>query len=151
MKLKLFNKPALMTLSIITLLSFASLSAADQTLYIIAHSSRATQTLTHQDIQNIYLGKIRSFPDGTAVTPINLMKGSSARDLFMKHILDINEFNWRSNWVRLLFTGKGKPPREFRTPQEIIDYVTKTESALAYVIGAEQAFDGIAVLNEIKP
>ena len=122
---------------------------ADDVLYVVGHSSHSAKTLSKQEIQNIFLGRIRSFPNGQAVTPMNLRKGSEGRRIFMEKILKINEFTWRSNWVRLLFTGKGKPPKELQNAQAVIDYVSQKKSALAYFIGPEQDFEDITVFNVV--
>ena len=133
----------------ILFISVPSHSYARDTLYIITNAKNPTLSLSRQDIQNIFLGKIQSFPNGNPAKPINLSKGSTSREAFMKEILKKNERSWRSHWARLLFTGKGKPPKEYQEPQDIIDFVAKKQQAIGYLIGNIEENDNITVLLKI--
>ncbi len=129
--------------------SVPSHSYARDTLYIITNAKNPTQSLSKQDVQNIFLGKIRSFPNGIPAKPVNLSKGSASRKAFMKKILKKDERSWRSHWARLLFTGKGKPPKEYQEPQDIVDLVEKKQQAIGYLIGNIEENANITVLLKI--
>ena len=133
----------------ILFISVPSHSYARDTLYVITNTKNATKSLSKQDIQNIFLGKIHSFPNGNPVKPVNSSKGSSSRKIFMKEIMKKNERSWRSHWARLLFTGKGKPPKEYQNPQDIIDAVAQKKQAIGYVIGNIDKNSNITILMEI--
>ena len=133
----------------ILFISVPSYSYARDTLYIITNTKNPTYSLSKQDIQNIFLGKIQSFPNGKPAKPINLSKGTASREAFMKKILKKNERSWRSHWARLLFTGKGKPPKEYKERQEIINLVAQKEQAIGYLIGNIDKNSNITVLMEI--
>ena len=133
----------------ILFISMPSHSYARDTLYIIANAKNPTHSLSKQDIQNIFLGKIQSFPNGEPAKPVNLSKGSASREAFMKEILKKNERSWRSHWARLLFTGKGKPPKEYKSTQDIIDLVEKKQQAIGYIIGDIEKNTNITVLLKI--
>jgi len=133
----------------ILFISVPSHSYAKDTLYIITNTKNTTQSLSKQDIQNIFLGKIQSFPNGTPAKPVNLSKGSPSRKAFMEEILKKTERSWRSHWARLLFTGKGKPPKEYKNPQKIIDFVSEKPQAIGYIIGDIRKNSGVSVLMKI--
>ena len=133
----------------ILFISAPSHSYARETLYIIANAENPTHALSKQEVQNIFLGKIQSFPNGKPAKPVNQSKGSASREAFMKEILKKNERSWRSHWARLLFTGKGKPPKEYKSTQDIIDLVEKKQQAIGYVIGDIEENSNITVLLKI--
>ncbi|OUR93814.1 hypothetical protein A9Q81_15195 [Gammaproteobacteria bacterium 42_54_T18] len=133
----------------ILFISAPSHSYARDTLYIITNTKNATQSLSKQDIQNIFLGKIQSFPNGNPAKPVNSSKGSPSRIAFMEEILKKTERSWRSHWARLLFTGKGKPPKEYQNPQDIIDAVAQKKQAIGYVIGNIDKNSNITILMKI--
>ena len=33
----------------------------------------------------------------------------------------------------MVFTGNGTPPKQFKTEQELLEYVTETEGAIGYI------------------
>lgn len=93
----------------------------------------------------IFLGKTKSFPNSEQVIPVNLAKGTVSRKAFMQDVL----VSFRSQWARLLFTGKGKPPKEYRNPQDVINLVSQTQQAIGYVVGDRVEQKGINVLMKI--
>ncbi|OUS28389.1 hypothetical protein A9Q99_12775 [Gammaproteobacteria bacterium 45_16_T64] len=122
---------------------------AKDSFYVITNANNSVLSLSKSDIKNIFLGKIRSFPNGSQATPLNLRKDSSSRKFFMDEIIQTSETKWRSHWARLIFTGKGRPPKEYPSPKEIIALVSQRETALGYFFGELEKIEGITVLLEI--
>lgn len=92
-----------------------------------------TNTITESDIKKIYLGKNKSFPDGSAVSPVDQKEGSKIRVTFGKTILNKSEKQLKPYWAKMLFTGKATPPRELADGFSVKEAVGRDSSAIGYI------------------
>lgn len=106
---------------------------ANAGVVVIANPAVSTSALTAEQVSQIFMGRARSLPDGAAVTPIDQAEGSPARTQFNERVLGKNEQQLRSYWSRMIFTGKGQPPRSVPTPEEVIRTVANTPGAIGYI------------------
>jgi len=90
---------------------FASAITMAETAVIVS-ASNGNSAIDKATIAKIFLGKSKSFPDGSAATPIDQNDGSAAKDAFNSAILGKSASQLKSYWSRLIFTGKGTPPKQ---------------------------------------
>ena len=95
------------------------------------------------DIQNIYLAKTGSFPNGEWVIPVDHKKGAAQRIAFYDAVLERTEAQLKSYFSRLVFTGKGSPPRTLEDDDSIKKQVQTNKSVIGYV-------DSKSVDNTVK-
>ncbi len=112
---------------------------------IVVHPS-FQQSLAHQEIVRIFLGKLKTLPNGQAVIPLNRKKGEPAREEFYEKVLNKSESQLRAYWSKLLFTGKGQPPREVATSAELIQALEQQPTAIGY-LPAEEVTEAVKVLG----
>lgn len=103
---------------------------AQEALVIIAHGSLPKTDLA--TVQRLYTGRILSIADQPAV-PINLPPGNPLRQLFLEAYLEQNEEQYTGYWLVRRYVGKGTPPREMASVEEILRFVGSTPGAVAYV------------------
>ncbi|QSX28536.1 MULTISPECIES: type 2 periplasmic-binding domain-containing protein [Shewanella] len=77
---------------------------------VVVHPSN-NDTLTSADISRIYLGKLKSFPGGSPVVPLDLKEGSDIRSQFVDKVLNKSESQLKAYWSKLVFSGQGQPPK----------------------------------------
>lgn len=111
---------------------------------VIGHPSNNNQ-LNKDDVSKIFLGKKSSFPDGSKATPFYLDAGDSVRATFDKDVLGKSSTQLKSYWSKLVFTGKGTPPKELGSTGEAVSTVAGDASAVAYVSSGEVT-DAVKVL-----
>ena len=99
---------------------------------IIVHPSNDTQ-LSPKDIQRIFMGKLKSFPNGIKNKPIDLPIDSDVRQAFNSKLLKKNHQQIKSYWARQIFTGKGIPPKELKTAKAVKEFVAHNENAIGYI------------------
>lgn len=75
-------------------------------------------SLSTEDVRQVFSGRKNSV-NGKTVEPLDLPAESSVRAEFYEKVLDMNESQLRSHWVRMSFTGKGKPPEMLSGPDEL--------------------------------
>lgn len=117
-------------------------SAALSEPVVIIHPNNAN-ALDAKVIVKIFLGKEKKFSDGSETIPVNQNPESQTRQDFDKNILGRSTTQVVANWSKLVFTGKGIPPKELENDAEVINLVSTNPSAIGYV-------DRAAVTDAVK-
>lgn len=117
-------------LIIATMLTFASTAAFAEIAVIINPAN--SSTLDQNEIKKIYLGKSKSFSNGTKVNPAN-QEGNAVADEFNDKLLGKSGSQLNAYWSKLIFTGKGTPPKKLNNDQAVIDFVAENADAIGYI------------------
>lgn len=143
MKTKL--RLALMALTM--MLPLASVSALAEIAIVVSPDSPVA-SLTKEDVEKIFLGKTKKFPDGSSAMPLDLSEGSAVREEFYSKVINKTASQLNSYWSRLIFTGKGKPPRAVEDADELMDEVGDGDEAVGYM-DASKVDDRVKVVLTI--
>ena len=111
---------------------FVCTSQAQAAVAIIVNLSN-TEALDEDTIAKIFLGKMKTFPSGQGVIPINLTEGSATKIAFHENVLNRSESQTKAYWAQLMFSGKGTPPKEVASDAEVIELVAKNPSIIGYI------------------
>lgn len=114
----------------VTLILLSSLATAE-TVVIVNPANN--NTIDQKLIKRIYLGKEKKFADGTETIAVNQVADNNIRQDFDKSLLGRSSSQISAYWSKLVFTGKGIPPKEVTTDAEVIDLVAKNPSVIGYV------------------
>lgn len=90
-------------------------------------SSTSASPLSKSQLAKIYLG--RSFER----TPVDLPEGHPLRALFYRAATDSDLTQVRSTWARVMFTGRGEPPRELPDAKAIKAAVAADANVVGYI------------------
>ena len=107
---------------------------------VIVSASNPNSTMDQATISKIFLGKAKSFPDGSQALPVDQDEGSKTREAFNSTVIGKSDSQLKSYWSRLIFTGKGTPPNQSGTDAEIKALVANNPNTIGYVDSA--AVDG---------
>ncbi len=107
-------------------------STAQAGVAVIVHPSNASN-LGQAEISRIFLGKMKSYPGGGPAVPINLAEGSGPRGEFEKAVLKKSASQIKAYWSKLVFTGKGTPPKEVANDAEVINLIKSNPNLIGYV------------------
>lgn len=110
-------------------------SAAHAALAIIAHPSNPAAGVTAEEAEQIYLGKSRALANGHRITPVDQTVGTASRVKFYRSVLKKDERELKAYWSKLIFTGKGQPPREVGDDAAVQAWVASHPDAIGYVDG----------------
>lgn len=111
---------------------------------IVVHPSNAN-SLDQQKVVRLFTGKSKTFPDGSQAIPINQSESTATTEEFNAKVLGRSSSQLKSYWSKLVFTGKGTPPKEVSSDQEVIDLVAANPNVIGYV-SAGTATDSVKVL-----
>jgi len=106
---------------------------------VIVHPSNAN-ALDNAMVSRIFTGKAKSFADGNKVIPVNQSSGSAVAEEFNKKALNKSSSQLKAYWSKLVFTGKGTPPKEVGSDAEVISLVAANPNIIGYV--SKSAVDG---------
>ena len=90
-------------------------------------------SLSADDVQRLFLGKLKSFPGGGEANPINQKEGQPSREQFNQTILSKSESQLKAYWSQLVFTGKGTPPKELDNDEAVKAFVANTPAGIGYI------------------
>jgi ABC-type phosphate transport system substrate-binding protein len=110
---------------------------------VIVHPSNAS-SFEEKTISQIFLGKKKSFSSGESALPINQKEGTPTREGFDKTLLNKSSSQVKAYWAKLMFTGKGQPPKEVAA-SEMKSLVASNPSTIGY-IDSEQVDDSVKVV-----
>lgn len=106
-------------------------------IVLVMHSSRGSQGLSVTDLKNIYLGRKKTWSDGTAIQPYMRPPRAGAGFSFHRDILKMTPARYRYHWQGLQLSGQGRQPRTLTLPTDVIQSVAASPGALGYVTEAE--------------
>jgi len=116
-------------LSILALL-FSSSSLAGVSVIVNSANGAA---IDEGDISRIFLGKVKKFSTGDKITIVNLKYKQATRNEFEKKVLNKSASQVKAYWSKLMFSGKGKPPKELASDKDILAFVAENPGAIGYV------------------
>lgn len=99
-------------------------------LVIVMNINTDIQSMNHEQIRDLFTGKSRRMPNGKRAA---LASFGPEASFFNQNLLLMSNADVAAVWSRLRFSGRTPPPREFSTPQQVVDYVVRTPNALAYL------------------
>jgi len=125
-------------------LSFTVLHAD---ILVVMSEKSSSKQLSKQDIERIFLNKTRFLPGGERVEVIEGIS-SELKDSFYHEVTRKSTSQLRSYWAKLIFTGKGKPPRQIKK-DNLVNYLNENPNAITYISEA-QMNDSLKVLYKIQ-
>lgn len=103
---------------------------AQEAFVVIAHERVPKTDLT--TLQRLYAGRVLSIAE-QAATPVNLPAGNALRRQFLEAVMAQTEEQYTGYWLVRRYVGKGTPPREIASIDDVLRYVAETPGAVAYV------------------
>lgn len=114
-------------------------------IVVVVHPSNDA-ALSQKDVQRIFLGKEKKFSNGKEVLPVNQVPSSSARESFDTNTLGRSSTQIAAYWSKLVFTGKGIPPKELDNDAAVLAIVADNQNAIGYVDSASVS-DAVKVVS----
>lgn len=99
---------------------------------IIVHKDNGNNKISQNEVSRLYLGKLKKFPNGTDAIPIDLSSGAAKKHFYAK-VVKKNDAQLRAYWSRIIFTGKGQPPRQESSEDSVVNLVGSNPNLIGYV------------------
>ena len=79
-------------------------------IVVVVNPGSGVESLSRNDVINIFLGGFRRLPSGIAALPVDLPQGNPVREEFYRLLVGKNPAEINTYWSRLIFSGKTRPP-----------------------------------------
>lgn len=120
-------KPILVTISFL-----CAQSALAQVAVVVGAKSDIA-SMNADQVSSIFLGKTDKYPSGATALPLDQASGSTIRGTFYDKVAGKSEAQVKSAWSRLVFSGKGTPPKEVTSSSEVKKLVGANQNAIGYI------------------
>ncbi len=114
------------SLSVMSLPCFAE-------IVVVGNKSIATDSLTAKQVSKLWLAKSKLIPGGGKPAVVDHAKGSPAYEDFYKNVVKKNSSQLKAYWAKIIFSGKGTPPKAMANDAAVIEWVASTPGGLGYV------------------
>lgn len=125
-------------LLLLVLIAWVPISFAE--LAVIVHKDNK-DAMDANYLQMIFLGKAKGFPTAGKAVPLDLEEGSATREVFLKEVAKKTKSQYSAYWAKIMFTGKGVPPKVVASDKDMIDLVSKNPNIIGYVDSASVTGD----------
>ena len=116
------------------LLAVSVFAASAQAEVVVVVSSKSTvKVLTAEQTAKIFLGKVVTFPNGQAASPIDQPEGSAVRDEFYSKVARKNPSQITAYWAKVIFTGDSRPPMLLADSVAVRKAIAKNPNAIGYI------------------
>lgn len=104
---------------------------------VIVSANAPVAALTAEQVSQIFLGKMSTFPGGEQAIPLDLPEGSSIRNEFYEKLANKSPKQLMAYRANRAFSGKGMPPRELPSGPEVTKIVAANPNTVGYVEKSE--------------
>jgi hypothetical protein len=108
-------------------------SPVNADIVAVVAASSPIGSLSKTQVLDIFLGKRTRFPDGSDAVPIDQTEGSVARDEFYLKLATMSPAQIQAFWSKIIFTGRGAPPRIASTVLELKKLLLASPNAIGYL------------------
>lgn len=99
----------------------------------VVSSKNVITALSRAQIVDIFLGRISRFPNGLQAVPIDQAEGSATREEFYRLLATKSAAQMKSYWSKIIFTGRGQPPKEVASGAEMRERIAANPVAIGYL------------------
>jgi len=124
--------------SILTLLicglpnAVSSSEKPDSDIIIIVNKKLPVDTLSVDEIKNIFQRKKTTWDDGEKIT-VALLEAGNTHQSFVRYYIHKTPAQYHRYWKKLIFSGRGVPPLTFRSETSLMSHVALTKGAIGYI------------------
>jgi ABC-type phosphate transport system substrate-binding protein len=134
------------TIALAVLVALPVAAGAQQGFVLIANRANQTATLSRADASKLFLLKRSTWAGGQHARPVDQDEASPVRRLFSNAVHGMDVPSVKSFWQEMVFSGKGEPPPERTSDEDVIAFVKANPYALGYVSGITAA-DGVRAVT----
>ena len=136
---------ALLTLSLVVAL--AAWAGSPAPYKVVVNEKNPVTTLTRAQLSALFLKKTTTWDDGKPVLPLDLPDDAPARKAFSEDVLKKSISAVKSFWQQRIFSGRGVPPAERESEDEVLATLRSKDNAIGYVSGGTEVGASLKVVT----
>jgi len=100
---------------------------------VVVSAASPVTALSEAELEDLYLGRSNRFPGGHPAVPLDQRERTDAYPEFYATYMNQTLPQIRAHWSRLIFTGRGRPPRSVAGSREMADAVAADPHSIGYL------------------
>lgn len=125
-------------------------SLSDLSFRIVVNKANPVSSLTRAELSAIFMRRVRSWPDGTEIRPLDHRAEARVRERFSRAVHGKSVAYVIRYWQRLIFAGRGIPPQEVPSAAAVIRQVSAHRGAIGYLDAATPIAGELKVIEVTK-
>ena len=114
-----------------------------QQFQVVVHAGAGLTEISKGDLSSIFQKKARKLPSGENAKPVDRGDGASVREAFSQAVHGRSAQQLEAYWQQQIFSGRGFPPEQKDSDEEILAYVASTPGAIGYVAAGASLGAGV--------
>jgi len=99
---------------------------------VVAHKDNPVKELPAAQVKNIFLGKERFWPDGSAITLI-MNKNDDIHESFTRTMLQKSPAQLSVYWKKILYSGASMLPLAVKDDEAVKSYMSQHKNTISYI------------------
>jgi ABC-type phosphate transport system substrate-binding protein len=124
-------------LTVIGLLWSVLINPVNAELLVVVSAKSPVDTITPDQATDIFLSNVATFPSGGVAVPIDQSEASAVRTEFYAKAASKSPSQMKAYWSKLIFTGKGRPPKEVPDSAAVKKLIAANPNLIGYIDGSE--------------
>jgi ABC-type phosphate transport system substrate-binding protein len=116
---------------------------------LIVNKTNPAASLSRSKIAMMFMKMREKWEDGQAVQPVDQLPSSAVRAAFSKDVHSRDVAAIQTAWQRAVFAGRGTPPPEKASDEDVVAFVAANPGGIGYV-GESAAVDRVKVVEVTK-
>lgn len=109
-----------------------SINIFADSLAVIVSKDSTIDIITKKELSKIFLVKTKRLPNGEKSIVIE-STNKEYQSKFYKSISSKNEKQLKKYWAKMIFTGRGQPPKKMNSINELILFIKNNKNAISYI------------------
>lgn len=126
-------RPLLLLVAATVFVASAPLAARAQEVRIVVNAANPETSISHDEVARLFLKKVTTWKSGKPVAPVDQSEASAVRAVFCRQLLGKDIAAVKAYWQQAIFTGRGSPPPQKATDDEVLAFVAANPNAVGYV------------------
>lgn len=126
-------RPLLVALAATLFGASAPTVARAQEVRIVVNAANPETSISHDEVAHLFLKKVTAWKSGKPVAPVDQSEGSAVRAAFSRQLLGKDIAAVKAYWQQAIFTGRGSPPPQKASDDEVLAFVAANPNAVGYV------------------
>jgi hypothetical protein len=136
------ERPIMQTLKIIrqgilAIVCGVAANVATAEVVVVVSAKSRIGALSADQVANLFLGKVRTYPGGDEAVPLDQHEGAPVRQEFHAKVTRKSAALLKAHWSKLLFTGRGQPPKELTSGDAVKKIVAEDPKFIGYIDKSE--------------
>lgn len=125
--------PRILTKIVMTGLLGIFMNVASAEVVVVVSDQSPVLALSNTELTDIYLGRLTHLPEGQPIIPIDQAEQTPIHGGFYQQYLGRTPAQMRSHWSRLIFTGRGQPPKAVTNDAAMAEALKRNPNAIGYM------------------